>query len=71
MANINDKEMLFYNNSDIDISTIGKWIENEKIIVFYVDSKRKIKKYERKVYFDQHDLYITLNNNRYYYSEFQ
>ena len=65
------KEMLFYSNPDVNISTIGRWIENEKVIIYYVNQKGETKKYNRKVYFDQHDLYITVKGNRYYYSEFQ
>ena len=66
--------ILIYNNPDfpdIKIKTVGKWIENKKVHVMYIDKIGKQMEAERKVYFDKHDLYIKVNSTRYYYSEFQ
>jgi hypothetical protein len=66
-------DTLIYSNQDfpeVNITTIGRWIENEKVTVLWVNTKGETKKYERRVYFDTHDLFIKVNNMRYYYSEF-
>jgi hypothetical protein len=64
---------LIYNNPDfpeVKIKTIGRWIENEKVHVMYINKTGEQKEVERRIYFDTHDLYITINNTRYYYNEF-
>lgn len=65
---------LIYNNPcfpEVKIKTVGRWAENEKVYVMYIDKTGKQKEEERKVRFDDHDLYISLNKIRYYYSDFK
>lgn len=54
------------------IKTVGAWIENNRISVEY-DKNGRLKKTHRAVRFDKQagDLYITLNNMRYFYYEFE
>lgn len=57
---------------DKKIETLGKWIEGEKIKVEY--AKNSIVKHgERVVKYDRSagDLYITVDNRKYFYHEFE
>ena len=57
--------------ADIDIKTFGDWIETQKIKVVYINAKGEQKEVIRRIYFDTHDLYITIENMRYYLSDFE
>ena len=66
---------MFYSCSykgDRNITTYGKWIEGEKVKVEF-DRNGFVKNAERVVRYSPvaGDLYITLDNNNYFYYEFE
>ena len=65
--------ILKYNNPiypEKSLLAIGKWMEGGKIKIVYIDPVTGRKEVKRRIYFDGHDLYVTIQNTRYYFSEF-
>lgn len=61
-----------FDNEEIRIETSGKWIENEKIMIWY-ETGDILKKEERVIKYSKTagDLYVTVKGKKYFFSEFK